>query len=159
MSSTWGVSFGTSWASSWDIVSRADTGARSIGGNKGKIDPRIWPQRYPTKKKELVALAKEIYTEARNVIPEKEQEALIPIEAVRDEQQAKTAVTLPKPSGIDFKILAEDEAILRAMVAEIEAQREIEKRKAMQAKIDRRRKSEEAFIMQLMKNYSLTEVD
>lgn len=120
----------------------------SSGGSGRKRLGSIWPQSFPATKKKAIALAKKIYAEARASIPEAAQAALIPVEAVRSQAPAPSEI-LPKPADIDFRVLAGNEAILRAMVAEIETQRKVALIDQRKAVADRKRK-EEAFIAQLI---------
>jgi hypothetical protein len=104
----------------------------------GWIPERLYtPPRKKLKKRALKRL-KELYEEAREIVPQSLQAGLLPAHVTAD---ARARLTLPAPADIDFESLARSLETIRVLIAAVEAQRE---------KIKRRRREEEEFLAMIV---------
>ena len=106
----------------------------------GWIPAKLYaPPRRKISKAKLKAL-KELYEEAREVIPEPQQVGLVAPAIVRGGRAVRV---LPPPASIDFEVLARSIETIRVLVAAVEAAIAEEKRK-------KRQREENALMMILM---------
>jgi len=94
-------------------------------------------------KPEFVRQARQLYTEAKRVIPKNLQIGLVPIEMML---KGRTTLHLPRPSQIDFEKLALDLQTQRLLVSAIQTQMAL----AEETKRQKRRRDEEAIIRFLL---------
>ena len=111
-------------------------------------DQLYQPPKQKKLKKRALKKLKELYDEAREIIPETLQAGLVPAAVL---VSARASVSLPPPSQIDFEALARSLETIRVLIAAVEAQRaaDAEAERAEREKIKRRRREEETLIFLL----------